>query len=99
MPKPICVVKIDNRKQSHLELFQVQIFLEERLPDYHVLVVPFEQSEDECFEPIQFEIFYDKDFTDIQFEELKKIVIGIININKSNEQGIPDDVFVKRTSL
>lgn len=76
--KPICVVKVDNKNDRLLEMFKIQEILDNRMPDYHVLVVPFEQPEEEYFEPMQIQVFHPKDFTEIQFQELKDMVIGEI---------------------
>lgn len=84
--KPICLIKVDSRSHKNcrgiIEVYEVQKILDERLNDYHVLVVPFEQPDDEYFEPMQLQVFYEKDFTKIQYQELKEI------IEKSLQQNI-----------
>lgn len=83
MAKPICLVKVDNHKANFLGIYEIQQLLDNRLNDYHVLVVPFEQPEDEYDEPIQVQVFYEKDFTEIQYDELKKIISEtLLNFNK-----------------
>lgn len=84
MAKPICVIKVDNRRNRFTEIYQIQHLLDDRLNDYHVLVVPFEQPEDEYDEPMQVQVFHEKDFTEIQYAELKKIVsdaVGTVSVN------------------
>jgi len=84
MAKPICVIKVDNRMQDSrgiAPIYEVQRLLDERLSDYHVLVVPFEQPQDEYYEPMQVQVFHEKDFTEIQYEELKRLVMESLPSN------------------
>ena len=74
MAKPICVIKVDNKPGTFTPIYQIQSLLDDRLNDYHVLVVPFEQPADEYHEPMQVQVFHEKDFTEIQYAELKKII-------------------------
>ena len=46
----------------------VQKKLEEKLPDYHTFVYFINSNE------IEFKCFYEKDFEEVNFEELKKII-------------------------
>ncbi|WP_374440586.1 hypothetical protein [Epilithonimonas sp.] len=52
-------------------IYKINEGLEERMPDYHVFVVPFDSKNEDA---VKFEVFYEKDFTEIQYEELKKII-------------------------
>lgn len=79
MAKPICVVKVDNIYLQFTELYKIQELLDGRLTDYHVLVVPFKRPGDEYYEPMQIQVFYEKDFTEIQHKELKQIVSDAIS--------------------
>lgn len=77
MAKPICVVRVDNRNVDSSgvsEMFHIQKALDDKLTDYHVLCVPFEQSYDDNLEPIQIQVFHEKDFTEIQYQELKQMI-------------------------
>jgi len=67
-PKPIVIVKIGLLSNTE-ENKKLTDMLEDRFEGYHVLV---------CFvgnlpEP-EFQVFYEKDFNHVKFEELKQIV-------------------------
>jgi hypothetical protein len=85
MSKPICVIKVDTNRiyfgSSISSISDVQRIVEERLNDYHVLVIPFNQPADEYYEPMQIQVFYEKDFTEIQYQELKELITNSINEN------------------
>jgi hypothetical protein len=83
MAKPICVIKLDLQHKPFLDLAEIQELLEARFTDYHVLVVPFAQPEDEHYEPYQVQVFYEKDFDEVKYEELKKIVSDAV-LSKKN---------------
>lgn len=75
MAKPICFTTIpDLDEHSHVE---IQKDLESRLPDYHVLVARGPKTFDGTGE-IKMQVFHEKDFTEIQYEELKKIITDSI---------------------
>lgn len=50
--------------------------ISEKMPDYHVFVIPAIKQYEEPQEMMQFEVFYEKDFTEIQYEDFKKIIQG-----------------------
>lgn len=79
MVKPICVIKVDTRKIMGIELYQIQQLLDDKINDYHVLVVPFEQPENEYDESIQVQVFYERDFTEVQYAELKNIILETLS--------------------
>jgi hypothetical protein len=60
---------------NRLKQFEVNEMFEKRLPGYLVLAIPSGMSEDGSCEQVRLEVFHPKDFTDIQFEELKKKVL------------------------
>jgi len=71
MIKPIFTVGIPkpyNKEKSLEELESVQKILERKFTDYHILVY-FSSNEE-----VIFNCFYEKDFNEVKFEELKKIV-------------------------
>ncbi len=79
MSKPICVIKIDENTSlgmsgQKINIRRVQEFMEAKLNDYHVFVIPILSPTEYSLEPIQFQVFYEKDFTEIQYAELKKII-------------------------
>jgi hypothetical protein len=71
-PKPIFIVKVSSNVDSEWA-GEMSLDLQEKLPDYHVLV--FQTSEMQ--EP-EFSVLYEKDFTEVKFEELKEIVKNAI---------------------
>lgn len=71
-PKPICLVRFRaKQKEGSPTAAKLNMILSEKMPDYHVFVVPPRNYSDE---EIEFEVFYDKDFTQLQYQELKDIV-------------------------
>lgn len=75
--KPIVVIRFNtngiSENVSHINS-ELQEKLSEKWADYHVLVIPTADQ----YEDFHIQTFYEKDFTEIQFEELKKIVEGSI---------------------
>lgn len=65
--KPIFVVKLPDI-MSHKDIIHLKCNLDKELSDYHILVVPSNVDEP------KFEAFYEKDFNEVKFEELKQIV-------------------------
>ena len=90
-PKPIVVIKIDQTKDFgekafHETLYRFKKSFEERLPDYHVFVLPLAIDYEQPQDPIQLQVFYEKDFTPIQYEELKQIIMD--SLPKKNESAV-----------
>ena len=84
MAKPIAVVKLDLNKLNkqmnfgdrEVRYMDIERWVEERIrEDYHVLILPCT----EITEPIELQVFHEKDFTDIQYEELKQMVQDAID--------------------
>ena len=71
--KPILIVKVDNSDNKFSSLHEINDIIQTNIPDYHVLAVPF-RNEDE---PIQFEVFYPKDFKEIDYENLKELITNL----------------------
>lgn len=72
MTKPIFLVGLPNMvSMEEVESFQKS--LEHKLEGYYTLVYNTNESE------IQFKCFYEKDFDDVKFEELKQIVKGTLS--------------------
>ncbi len=67
MAKPIFVVETP-MMQTQEEFVNTQKVLENKLNDYHVLMV---QANVDDF---NFKVFYDKDFTEINYDELRKLI-------------------------
>lgn len=82
MAKPICVIYYlpEAFGGEHLAAnYRVNEVLQEKLSDYHVLAIPSRQSTDGSCEDLRLQVFHEKDFTEIQYEELKKIITESIN--------------------
>ena len=79
MSKPICVINYNVREipagTSFGELYEI---FKGKLTDYHVLLVPIDNPE-EFVPPFDLKVFYEKDFTEIQYAELKKIIEDALN--------------------
>jgi len=86
MPKPICVIKVDMQSDfgtgEKANLYKLMIAFEERLPDYHVFVIPQADTPEEPKERVEFEVFCEKDFTEIQYKELKDIITDSLKNKK-----------------
>jgi hypothetical protein len=76
MAKPIFTIDIPNinNVEDHQE---IQEYLQRKFNDYYVLVYSTDKEE------IEFKCFFEKDFNEVKFEELKKIVSD--NFNKINK--------------
>lgn len=72
MTKPIFIVGLPI-DCSNTELERVQKLLDRKLEDYYSLVYTTNDNE------IQFKAFYEKDFDEIKYEQLKQIVQDSIN--------------------
>ncbi len=76
--KPIVVIYY-NPPSDGTEHWRIQEIVEEKWPDYHPLVVPNPNQE----RVIELEVFYDKDFTDTNYEDLKKWITEYITPTKT----------------
>ena len=64
---------IPPKKQQNMyaELREMVDDLTKSMPDYHIISLPnFAHQK----EPIEIQVFYEKDFTEVSFEELKQII-------------------------
>jgi len=78
MPKPIIVIKLELEVlRGDLDnLLIMEDIYSKRFHDYHVLCVPVRTNSDE---PVLLQVFYEKNFSQIRFEELKKYIVNLIN--------------------
>ena len=74
--KPICVTYIpiefslaSGRTLSWSDCYEMGLGFEKKMPEYYHLV--FLNSE---IENVDIKVFYEKDFTQIQYEELKELI-------------------------
>lgn len=81
--KPICVVKVNktatkmfgNSRDLSEVLGILQKNIGEGLEDYHVLAIPtFGEEKSDTDDPFKLQVFYDKDFTEKNLDELKAMV-------------------------
>lgn len=74
--KPIFIVGLQNSiNASHID--EISKSIQAVITDYHVLVHTTNNDNN------QFQVFYEKDFNDVKFDELKKIVSD--SLNNSNQ--------------
>lgn len=83
--KPICVIYISTQLEfgggkmiSWNDCRMIQETNEKEKPDYYWFVVLNDDQE----KTIDFKVFYEKDFTEIQYAELKKIIEDAIEKQK-----------------
>jgi len=75
-PKPICIIKVDFERikpGGHDLLSDLTNAFSERMPDYHVFVIP-NDDRDEPHDVLEFQVFYEKDQLPIDYEGLKNII-------------------------
>lgn len=78
MAKPIFLIGVpvgDNDEDLRIEALEKiqEVISEEIYEEYHVIVHPrFYETE------FNFQVFYEKDFDEVKYEELKQIVLGSI---------------------
>lgn len=77
--KPIAIVYVKLSKTNE-DLTTLQDALDARWIDYHVLVVPCPEQE----RAAELEVFYDKNFTDTNYEDLKKWITEYLNPPPTN---------------
>jgi len=83
--KPICVVYLpetisgDGKKVGWGDCREMSNQLDRGKPDYHWFVLI-----DPNAERVEFKVFYPKDFTEIQYEELKAIIESAVNKKPNN---------------
>lgn len=65
--KPIFLIALPYQMVSELD--NVQKGLEGKMPDYYILIYPHAKDE------VEFQCFYEKDFNEVKYEEMKQLVI------------------------
>jgi|LakMenEpi03Aug12_release.lakeMendotaPanAssembly.Ray.scaffolds.fasta_scaffold3184345_2 hypothetical protein len=73
MPKPIFLIGVTNDIRNEEQVHNIRKAIQRKIKDYHVLVYTSKTSE------FDFKCFYEKDFDNVRFEELKEIVKQTIN--------------------
>lgn len=84
MPKPIIVIyylpdAMTSAGGKLIPYHEVLDAFETKFPDYHVLCLPSYLSVDGSLENIRLQVFYDKDFTDIDYTSLKLLINESLN--------------------
>lgn len=85
MAKPICVIYYEPEtvfRNSEKPMYEVNELFREMLPDYHTLAVPSAMSRDGSCEVLRLQVFHEKDFTEIQYAELKQLIEDSIKQNQ-----------------
>lgn len=85
MSKPLCVMYIPSdfaigsggKIVSWIDCSEIARFNEKEKPDYYWFVLL-----NSSIKEIEFKVFYEKDFTPIQYAELKKIIEDAIELQK-----------------
>ena len=78
MAKPICVIYyfpeslVGRGKLPTIS--EMNEFFEKKFLDYYTLAIPSYQSADGSCEDLRLQVFHEKDFTEIQYAELKKLI-------------------------
>lgn len=72
MIKPIFLIGTP-KGSNPKDIEQIQISLERKMSDYHILVYRTNAEE------MEFKVFYEKDFNKTKFDELKRMVKDSIN--------------------
>ena len=67
MAKPIFIIAVPQRDAEIIPILLQE--LKRKMKDYHHIVYPHSKDEPE------FKVFYEKDFDEVKYEELKQIVI------------------------
>jgi hypothetical protein len=73
MPKPIFLIGVSNDIRNEEQVQNIRKAIQRKIKDYHVLVYTSKTS------GFYFKCFYEKDFDNVRFEELKEIVKQTIN--------------------
>ena len=69
--KPIFIVRVPESFDEET-LKGLADSLVDRFKDYHILVIVTDVKD------VQFEVFYEKDFNEVKYEELKEIVNNMV---------------------
>lgn len=84
-PKPICVIKVDMRHfEPQATVGELWKVMADKMPDYHVFLIPNEDRE-EPIDAMELKVFHPKDFTDIQFNELKELILADLESMKTKQ--------------
>lgn len=71
MSKPIFIIKLPSSASAN-DLDHLQSLSDVKFKDYHTIVCTSN------VESIEFEVFYEKDFNEVKYEELKQIVLNTV---------------------
>lgn len=70
MAKPILIVRIPKPERfiPNSDFKEMEDLLQQKVPDYNIILII------SLVEDIVFEVFYEKDYTELKFEELKQLI-------------------------
>lgn len=79
MAKPICIIKYQDelsfRNGEIASIAEVNDLFVDKFNDYHVFCFP-QNSMDDIF---AFQVFHEKDFSEIQYQELRDLISAELN--------------------
>lgn len=80
--KPICVIyylpELFGAGGYDNGIVEINQMMEQKMPDYHVFAIPSTLSADGSCDDVRFKVFHPKDFTTIQYQELKDLIMAEI---------------------
>jgi hypothetical protein len=88
-PKPICVIKVDMRYfEPQINVGELWQSIADRMPDYHVFLI-HNEIRDDYIDVMELQVFHPKDFTEIQFNELKDLIMADLESIKTPAKNDP----------
>lgn len=87
MAKPICVIyylpeSVSPPSGKELSISVLNQTFRDMFPEYYILAIPSQLSKDGSCEDIRLQVFHEKDFTEIQYTELKQLIEDSIKQNQ-----------------
>lgn len=78
--KPICVIYylpdlFTSAGGVMISVYDMNKVMKEHFPDYLTLAIPSHLSSDGSCEDVRLEVFHPKDFSQIQYDELKELIL------------------------
>jgi len=87
MAKPICVIyylpEAISQEKELQSIHNVNEIFRKMFPDYYTLAIPSNKAADGSAESIELKVFHEKDFTEIQYQELKQLIQDNLNEQKN----------------
>ena len=83
--KPIAVIKVDTRCQPEDMVHILNDNLREMMPDYYVFVIP-NMAYDRQIATFEFEVYYEKNWVPVNWEEMKELIMNNVPSQTKNIQ-------------